>query len=122
LREARRIGVDERHAGLLDEVAAGEDTMAQRRLELLGGLTMLDLTAAAESLADRVLQSGRVPATADGDAAHIAHRHRSRNGYAADVELPTHRQRGHRRAASPAGESEGYTLPEIYTPEELLGE
>ncbi|MEO5803132.1 MAG: hypothetical protein ABIR24_06350 [Verrucomicrobiota bacterium] len=42
-----------------------------RRLKKVAGLTVLDLTPAAESLAADVLQSGLLPATADGDAAHI---------------------------------------------------
>src|SRR2546428_1398322 len=55
---------------VLDEIAAGEREMAQRRLELIAGITVLDLTPDAEALADRVLHSGLLPASADGDAAH----------------------------------------------------
>ncbi len=33
---------------VLDEIAAGERAMAQRRLELMAGITVLDLTSAAE--------------------------------------------------------------------------
>ncbi|MGI8604444.1 MAG: hypothetical protein ACR2OZ_15835 [Verrucomicrobiales bacterium] len=40
---------------VLDEIAAGDREMAQRRLELVAKLTVLDLTADAEVLADRVL-------------------------------------------------------------------
>src|SRR5437870_13810485 len=50
---------------VLDEIAAGEREMAQRRLELMAGLIALDLTPAAETLADRILHSGLLPANAD---------------------------------------------------------
>ena len=48
-----------------DEIAADEHEMALRRLELLAGITVLDLTAAAETLADGVLHSGLLPAAAE---------------------------------------------------------
>src|SRR5882724_8777661 len=51
---------------VLDEIAAGEREMAQRRLELLAKLTLLVSTPVAESLAADVLQSGLLPANADG--------------------------------------------------------
>src|SRR6266481_6336256 len=50
---------------VLDEIAAGERAMAQRRLELVAGLTVLDLAPAAEALAGHVLRSGLLPASAD---------------------------------------------------------
>ena len=37
--------------------------MAKRRLELIAGLTMLDLTLDAETLAESVLHSGLLPTT-----------------------------------------------------------
>lgn len=57
---------------VLDEIAAGERAMAERRLELMAGIALLISTPDIESLADDVLKSGLLPATADGDAAHIA--------------------------------------------------
>jgi hypothetical protein len=107
---------------VLDEIAAGERDMAQRRLELMAGLTVLDLTSAAETLADRVLHSGLLPATADGDAAHIA----LATVHKLDILLTWPCR--HIANAAIVGrlrrlmETQGHTLPEIYTPEELLGE
>lgn len=43
---------------VLDEIAAGEAEMARRRLELIAGATMLDITEAAEELAVSILKSG----------------------------------------------------------------
>ncbi len=81
---------------VLDEIAAGERAMADRRLELMAGIPLLISTQEVEVFAAQVLRSGLLPATADGDAAIVGRL---------------------RRLATEAG----YTLPEIYTPEELLG-
>ena len=107
---------------VLDEVAAGEPAMAQSRLALLAGLAILDLTPAAEALADRVLHSGLLPVTADGDAAHIA----LATVHEMDMLLTWNCR--HIANAATVGrlrrlvQAQGCTLPEIYTPEELLGE
>ena len=107
---------------VLDEIAAGEREMARRRLELMASLTVLELTSAAETLADRVLRSGLLPAQADGDAAHIA----LATVHKLDILLTWNCR--HIANAAIVGrlrrlmETHGYTLPEIYTPEELLGE
>lgn len=57
---------------VLDEIAAGDPEMARCRLELVENLTVLDLTPAAELLADNILCSGLLPQNANIDAAHIA--------------------------------------------------
>ena len=56
----------------LDEIAAGEHAMAQRRLKIMADVPVLDLTTDAAALTRHVLRSGLVPAKADSDAAHIA--------------------------------------------------
>ena len=107
---------------VLDEIAAGERAMALRRLELLTGLTVLDLTPTAEALAADVLQSGLLPAKADGDAAHIA----LATAHGMDMLLTWNCR--HIANAAIVGRlrrlmtKRGHTLPEIYTPEELSGE
>ena len=106
---------------VLDEIADGEPAMAQRRLELMAGLTVLDLTPDAESLAAAVLKSGLLPATADGDAAHIA----LATVHGMDILLTWNCR--HIANAAITGrlrrlvEKHGHTLPEIYTPGELPG-
>ena len=101
---------------VLDEIAAGEREMAQRRLELMAGLTLLDLTPAAESLADHVLHSGLLPVNAEGDAAHIA----LATVHRADILLTWNCR--HIANAAIVGrlrrlvEAWTYILPEIYTP------
>src|SRR5882672_12863385 len=57
---------------VLDEVAAGESEMARQRLKVLSGLPLLDPNDSANVLGRDILRSGLLPASADGDAAHIA--------------------------------------------------
>ena len=57
---------------VLDEIAAGETAMAQKRLELMADVTLVDLTDEAEAITKEILGSGLLPSDADRDAAHIA--------------------------------------------------
>ena len=85
-------------------------------------IAVLDLTSAAESLADEVLRSGLLPVNADGDAAHIA----LASTHSMDIVLTWNCR--HIANAAIVGrlrrlvETQGHKLPEIYTPEEFLGE
>jgi hypothetical protein len=107
---------------VLDEIAAGEREMARRRLELMTGLAALALMPAAEDLADQVLQSGLLPAFADGDAAHIS----LATIHKMDILLTWNCR--HIANGAIVGRlrrfvaARGHMLPEIYTPEELMGE
>ena len=107
---------------VLDEIAAGERTMAQRRLEIVSGLPLLELTPSAETLTERILHSGLLPANAEGDAAHIA----LATVHHLDILLTWNCR--HIANAAIVGrlrrlmEAQGYILPELYTPDELLGE
>jgi hypothetical protein len=106
----------------LDEIAAGERGMAQRRLELMAGIRVLDLIPAAESLAERILRSGLLPVSADGDAAHIA----LATVHGMDI-LLTWNCRHIANATIEVrlrrlAQAHTYELPAICTPEELPGE
>jgi hypothetical protein len=107
---------------VLDEIAFGEREMARRRLKLMAGITVLDLTPAAEALTEHILQSGLLPASADGDAAHIA----LATVHRMDVLLTWNCR--HIANAAIVGrlrrlvEAKGHKLPEIYTPEQFSGE
>jgi hypothetical protein len=107
---------------VLDEVAAGEATMARRRLKLLRDVPLLELSAAANRLGREILQSGLLPVSADGDAAHIsvATVHRMdilltwNCRHIANVAI----QHRLRRLV----ESKGFNLPALATPEEFMGD
>ena len=106
---------------VLEEIAAGERAMAQRRLQIMAGIAVLDSTPAIESLAATVLKSGLLPATAVGDAMHIA----LATAHRMDILLPWNC----RHIANPAivgrlrrlAERQSQILPEVYTPAEFTG-
>ena len=55
-----------------EEIAAGDPSAAKARLQILGGLRLLDVTEAAGLLAERLLSEGPLPPKAQYDALHIA--------------------------------------------------
>ena len=56
---------------VLQEAAAGNPTMAQRRLEMMRGLQVLAVTPEATTVAEQLVQSGPLPKKAEVDALHI---------------------------------------------------
>lgn len=105
---------------VLDEIASGEDATAKQRLAVMAGIPLVRVTAAAEMLTERILESGVLPAKADRDAAHIA----LAKAYEMDILLSWNCrhianafiQSRLRRLA----EAAGFILPVICPPEELL--
>jgi len=57
---------------VLDEISSGDAAMARQRLEVMAGITLLDLTDTANILTKEILTFGLLPSKADRDAAHIA--------------------------------------------------
>src|SRR5712692_4002310 len=96
--------------------------MARQRLAVMAGITLLRSTDEAETLAQRILDSGLLPPDADRDAAHIA----LATVHKQDI-LLTWNCRHIANAAIQArlrmltGQS-GLTLPVLCTPDELTGE
>jgi hypothetical protein len=107
---------------VLDEIACGEAEMAKRRLELLANASLLESTEEARKLTQGLIDSGLLPAKAEGDAAHIA----LATVHGMDILLTWNCR--HIANATIVGQlrrlmkTRGHTLPEIYTPEELIGE
>jgi hypothetical protein len=106
----------------LDEISAGEAEMARHRQAIMAGIALLDMTDTAEELADHILTSGLLPASADGDAAHIA----LATAHGMDALLTWNCRHianvGIQGRLRGLVESQGYELPVICTPEEFLGE
>lgn len=106
---------------VLDEIGSGEAAMASQRIELMAEITLLDLTDEANALTKQILGSGLLPATADRDAAHIA----LASVHEMDILLTWNCR--HIANATIVGRlrqlvaKQGQTLPEIYTPDELMG-
>ncbi len=107
---------------VLDEIACGEAEMATRRLELLANTSLLESTEEARKLTQSIIDSGLLPAKAEGDAAHIA----LATVHGMDILLTWNCR--HIADATIVGQlrrlmkTQDHALPEIYTPEELLGE
>ena len=57
---------------VLDEVMEGDAEMAAKRIEVLQGLSLLELSEAAQELAKHFLAMSSLPPKAAEDAAHIA--------------------------------------------------
>jgi len=107
---------------VLDEIAFGEPEMAQRRRELVAGLTLLESTEEAGKLTRNIMDSGLLPAKAEGDGAHIA----LATVHQMDILLTWNCRhianafiRARLRKLIGAC---GYSAPTICTPEELLQE
>lgn len=107
---------------VLDEIADGEEVMAGQRLQLLRSVPLLELTVEANELGREILLSGLLPASADGDAAHIA--------LATVHEMDILLTWNCRHIANAAiqhrlrrlAEKHGYTLPSLATPEEAMSD
>lgn len=107
---------------VLDEITDGEAALAQQRLAVMAGITLVDLTDEANALTKAILASGLVPAEADRDAAHIA--------LATVHEMEILLSWNCRHIANAAiqarlrrlVEKSGFTLPVLCTPDELTGE
>ena len=107
---------------VLDEISNGEAAMAQQRLDVMAGITLLDLTNEANSLTKDILASGLLPPDADRDAAHIA----LATVHEMDI-LLSWNCRHIANAAIQARlrrlvEKSGFALPVLCTPDELTGE
>ena len=105
---------------VLDEAGAGEAVLARARLELLAPLTLLEISEPVLVFARKILEGGLLPADAGRDAAHIATA--TIHGLDALLSLNFRHlvnvsiQSRLRRLAL----REGYDLPAICTPEELM--
>ena len=107
---------------VIDESSAGDEDAAQERLTLLEQLPVLQLSAEAIELAKAFVAEGVFPERASEDALHVAVA--AVNGmdflltwncrHIANAETV--------RATDAVCRANGYEMPEICTPEELMGE
>ena len=107
---------------VLDEITSGEAAMARQRLTVMAGITLLRSTDEAETLTQRILDSGLLPPDADRDAAH--------NALATCHEMAILLSWNCRYIGNAAiqsrlrrlAEKSGFALPVLCTPDELIGE
>jgi len=107
---------------VLQEAAAGDQILAKRRLELLADIPVLPLTGGILRMAESLVTEGPIPRKAAGDALHIA----VATEYGCDYLLTwncRHIANAEiQRAARVVVSKQGFELPIICTPEELMGE
>jgi predicted nucleic acid-binding protein len=107
---------------VLQEAAAGNEALAQKRLELLAPLPVLALTSEILELAESLVIEGPIPRKAAGDALHIA----LATVYGCEYLLTwncRHIANAEMvRVMARRVQQQGFELPSICTPEELLGE
>ena len=106
----------------VEEAARGDDVAARRRLEHLGTLTLLDVTESSLALAQMLMERGAMPASAVDDALHVA----LAAVHNMDYLLTWNCRHINNAEMIPAIRavvlSAAYSLPEICTPQELMGE
>ena len=106
---------------VIDEVQAGDDDAAKRRMETIAGLRVLEATIEAEALTRAIVKARAIPKRAVRDAAHIAVAAVNNMDYLLTWNC-RHLANGQIiRIVSGICAVHGYRLPVICTPEELMG-
>jgi hypothetical protein len=107
---------------VLEEAASGNAVLAGQRLALLADVPVLTLTSGIMEIAESLVSARAIPAKAAVDAIHIA----VATVYGCEYLLTwncRHIANAEiRRAAALAVRKQGFELPVICTPEELMGE
>ncbi len=106
---------------VIDEASVGDPTEVEKRLAIISDMAALEITEEAESLTQAILAGGILPPRAVRDAAHVA----VAAVHVVDYLLTwncRHLANAQiaRRIASVC-ERLGYRMPNICTPEELMG-
>ena len=107
---------------VIAEASAGDTEAASRRLAYLKDISLLELTEASLSLAEKVLADGAVPAGSEEDALHIALAAVHGMTYLLTWNCKHIANAAMRSRIMASCVEAGYEAPVICTPEELLGE
>jgi hypothetical protein len=107
---------------VVDELAAGEPELAQKRLALIEGLAVLDVTPEALALARSLVDGGVVPESEWADALHISLAAVHGMDYLVTWNCAHIANAQIRGPVTDACEGAGYGAPIICTPEELMGD
>jgi hypothetical protein len=106
---------------VIDEASVGDPAEVQKRLAIISGLPVLEVTADAESLTRAIMAAGILPAHAIPDAAHVA----VATVHAVDYLLTwncKHLANAQMvRNIARVCHQLGYKMPIICTPDELMG-
>jgi hypothetical protein len=107
---------------VIDEIQAGDKDAAERRMREIKDLKVLEATIEAEQLTDVIIKAGAIPQKAVGDAAHIAVAAVSDINYLLTWNCKHLANAQIIRRVSAICNAQGYNMPAICTPEELMGE
>lgn len=107
---------------VIDEASAGNASEAAKRMNIIKNFPVLEFTDEAESLATAILSSGKFPPNANRDAAHIAIASANDIDYLLTWNCKHLANAQIIRRISAVFDAEGYNMPVICTPEELMGE
>ena len=106
---------------VLDEASAGNPDEAKARMEIIRDFPVLEITEETECLAAEIINSGAMPPRAVRDAAHIAIATASQMDYLLTWNCKHLANAQIIRRVAVVCNQEGYNMPVICTPEELMG-
>ena len=107
---------------VVDEAGAGDPEAARKRLKVLQGLSLLDITPEVAELASNILASGKIPRKAAADAAHIAIAAVQGMDFLVTWNCVHIANAAIAKALASICREHGFECPAICTPEELMGE
>jgi len=107
---------------VIDEASAGDPEEARKRMEIIRTLAVLEVTEDAEALTDAILSSGAMPPRAVRDAAHVAVAATTNMDYLLTWNCRHLANAQIIRRIAVVCNKQGYSVPVICTPEELMGE
>jgi hypothetical protein len=107
---------------VIDEASTGNPSEAKKRMDAINDFAVLEFTDEAESLAMTILTSGKFPQHSIRDAAHTAIAVVNDIDYLLTWNCKHLANAQIIRKISVVCNSEGYNMPVICTPEELMGE
>ena len=105
----------------VEEAGRGNQEAAARRLEALGGISMLPITEAVADLSDAIISGRALPPSAQNDAIHIAVSAVHGIDYLLTWNFRHLANAETRPLIREVCEQKGYNSPEICTPSELMG-
>jgi hypothetical protein len=105
---------------VIDEISVGDPNLAEKRMEIVRDLPVLEVTGAAQHLAEAILSIGAIPPHAVREAAHVAVAAEGGMDYLLTWNCKHLANAQLRRRLSMVCNREGYDMPLICTPEELM--
>jgi hypothetical protein len=107
---------------VIQEASCGDKEAAERRLNALSGIPVLELTEQAIELANSLIISGAIPATSEEDALHIAVASLNGMEFLLTWNFSHINNALKKSRIKKVIEDQGFAPPEICSPEELAGD